>query len=238
MKTAIIIGASSGIGRSLAEILSRDGYRLGIVARRAEALAQVRDELPGPCVIRTVDASQPELAMPIVREFVEELGDVELFVVCAGTGFENPALAWELERDTIALNALGFAAVVNVAATYLEARGSGHLVGVSSLAALRGNGIAPAYSASKAFASNYLQGIRYRFKKAHLPVVVTDVRPGFVDTRMAQGEGLFWVASPERAAQQIARAIRRKKQYVYVTRRWRLIGWLMRVLPDALYARL
>ena len=199
MKSAVIIGASSGIGRALAVILSLDGYRVGIVARRTDLLVQLQAELTGPSVIKTIDVSQPELAMPLLRELIQELGDVELFIVNAGTGHENPALAWEPERNTIAVNVLGFAAMVNVAVAHLEARGSGHLVGISSIAALKGNRVAPAYNASKAFVSNYLQGVRYRFIKLKLPVVVTDVQPGYVDTRMAKGN-LFWVASPETAA--------------------------------------
>ena len=238
MKSAIIIGASSGIGRALAVTLSLDGYRVGVVARRTDLLAQLRAELTGLCVIKTVDVSQPELAMPLLRELIEELRDVELFIVSAGTGFDNAALAWELERETIAVNVLGFAGMVNVAVAHLEARGSGYLVGISSIAALRGNRVAPAYAASKAFVSNYLQSVRYRFNKLKLPIVVTDVQPGFVDTPMAKGDRLFWVASPETAARQIVVAIRGRRKRVYITRRWRLIAWLMQVLPDALYSKL
>lgn len=237
MKSAIIIGASSGIGRALAVTLSLDCYRVGIVARRTDLLAQLRAELTGPCVFKTVDVSQPELAMPLLRELIEELVDVELFIVSAGTGFENAALAWEPERDTITVNVLGFAGMVNVAVAHLETRGSGHLVGISSLAALRGIGAAPAYAASKAFVSTYLQGVRYRFNKSKLPIVVTDVQPGFVDTRMAAGNR-FWIASPQTAARQIVAAIRARKRRVYITRRWRLIAWLLRVVPDALYSKL
>jgi short-subunit dehydrogenase len=237
VKSAIIIGASSGIGRALAVTLSLAGYRVGVVARRTDLLVQLREELAGPCVIRTADVSQPELAMPLVRELIEELRDVELFIVNAGIGFDNAALAWEPERETIAVNVLGFAAMVNVAVAHLESRGSGHLVGISSIAALRGIGAAPAYAASKAFVSNYLQGVRYRFNKLKLPIVVTDVQPGFVDTPMAAGNRL-WIASPQTAARQIVAAIRGRRNQVYVTRRWRLIAWLTKVVPDALYSKL
>jgi short-subunit dehydrogenase len=106
MKSAIIIGASSGIGRALAVALSLDGYRVGVVARRTHLLARLREELAGPYVIKTVDVSRPELAMPLVRELIEELRDVELFIVSAGTGFNNAALAWEPERETITVNVL------------------------------------------------------------------------------------------------------------------------------------
>lgn len=238
MKSAIIIGASSGIGRALAVMLSRDGYRVGVVARRTELLVQLQAELAGPSVIRTVDVSQPELAIPLVREVIDELQDVELFIVNAGTGFNNPALAWEPERETIAVNVLGFTAMVNVAVAHLEARGSGQLVGISSIGALRGNQYAPAYNASKAFVSNYLEGIRYRFDKLRLPIAVTDVQPGFVDTPMAKAPKRFWVASPRKAAEQIVAAIRKRKRQVYITRRWRLIAWLMRLVPDAVYSKL
>lgn len=235
MKNAIIIGASSGIGRSLATMLSLDGYRVGVVARRSGLLTELRDELPpGRCVVKSVDVSNPEEAMSLVRSLIQELGDVDIFVISAGTGFENPALEWALERDTIAVNVLGFAGMINVAAEHFQARRSGHLVAISSLAALRGFGGAPAYAASKSFMSNYLEGVRYRFRKLGLPVVVTDVQPGFVDTRMAGGR--FWMASPDTAARQITAAIRARREHVYVTRRWRLIAWLMRIVPDAVWS--
>ena len=80
MKSAIVIGASSGIGRALAVTLSLEGYRVGAVARRTDLLTSLRAELKGPCVIKTVDVPQPELAMPLLRELIDELGDVELFI--------------------------------------------------------------------------------------------------------------------------------------------------------------
>ena len=106
-----------------------------------------------------------------------------------------------------------------------------------SIAALRGSRVGPAYSASKAFVSNYLEGLRLRAANAGRSIVVTDIKPGFVDTAMAKGEGLFWVASPQEAARQIYRAIQRKAKHAYVTRRWRLFAWLYRALPDFILAR-
>lgn len=238
MKSAIIIGASSGIGRALAVTLSRDGYRLGLVARRGDLLNELKTELATPSVIKVTDVSRPDVAIPLVRELVTELSDVDLFVISAGAGFDNASLDWEPEQTTIGVNVVGFAAMVNVAVSHLEKRRAGHLVGISSLAALRGIGGAPAYAASKAFVSNYLQGIRYRFKKLKLPVVVTEVQPGFVDTRMSNPDHRFWSVSAEVAANQIAEAIRRKKEHVYVTRRWRLVAWVMKAMPDGVYWRL
>ncbi len=86
--------------------------------------------------------------------------------------------------------------------------------------------------------SNYLEGLRNRAAKAGLPIVVTDIQPGFVDTQMAKGERLFWVAPPQKAAWQIYKAIQRNAKHCYITKRWRLIGWLLKVLPASLYAKL
>lgn len=237
-RNAIVVGASSGIGRELAKVLAANGFSVGLVARRLNLLSELAHELPTQAFARAIDVSRPVEAMRLLRELIVEMSDVELFVIGAGTGFLNPELDWERERETIDINVSGFAAIVNVAVEHLQARGSGHIVGISSLAALRGSGAAPAYNASKAFVSNYLQGVRQRFSKLTIPVVVTDVQPGFVDTAMAKGEGLFWVASPQKAAHQIFNAIRERRKQVYVTKRWRVIAWLLRGLPDSLYDRL
>lgn len=203
MKNALVIGASSGIGRELAKVLASNGYNMGLVARRLNVLSELGRELPQPVFIRAIDVSKPVAAMSLLRELIAEMNEVELFVVSAGTGFINRGLDWEREQETIDVNVSGFTAVVNVAVEHLQARGSGHIVGISSLAGLRGNGDAPAYNASKAFMSNYMQGLRHKFSKVNLPIVVTDVQPGLVDTAMAKGDGLFWVAFAETAARQI-----------------------------------
>jgi short-subunit dehydrogenase len=67
---------------------------------------------------------------------------------------------------------------------------------------------------------------------------VTDVRPGYVNTDMAKGEGMFWVAPVEKAAQQIFNAITRKKKIVYITKRWRIIGLLLKIMPYSILRKL
>ena len=237
MKKAIVIGASSGIGKELARVLSANGYSVGLVARREPLLAELARELPTDAFVKRIDISKPDEAMRLLRELIAEMGDVELFVLNAGIGFVNPELDWERERATIDVNVSGFVATANVAVEYLQARGSGHIVSISSIAALRGNRAAPAYNASKAFMSNYMEALRNRFRKLELPIAVTDVQPGFVDTEMAKGEGVFWAAPPEKAAQQIFGAIRKRKDHAYVTRRWRLVAWVMKAAPSWLYHR-
>jgi short-subunit dehydrogenase len=234
---AIVIGASSGIGLELARLLAASGYGVGLVARRGNLLDELARELSSPVWTRTLDLARTDEAMSGLCDLIAEMKDVELFVISAGIGFLNPELKWEPERATIAVNVAGFAAAANVAVEHLRRRGGGHLVGISSLAALRGSPAAPAYAASKAFVSNYLEGLRLMLRREKLPITVTDVQPGFVATRMAQAERLFWVASPAEAARQVFDAIRRRKRHVYVTRRWRLVAWLMKLAPDWLYGR-
>lgn len=238
MKKAIIIGASSGIGRELAKQFSLDGFAVGITGRRHDLLTSLQAELPGPCTIKMMDVRQAIEATRQLEELIEAMGEVDVIVVCAGTGHLNLELEWAKAADTIETNVTGFVATANAAMRYFIQRRQGHLVGITSLAALRGSSDSPAYYASKAFQANYLQGLRKKATKLRLPITVTDVQPGLVDTAMAQGEGLFWVAPPEKAAQQIYRAIQKRKKLVVVTKRWRLIAWLMKKMPDFIYNRI
>ena len=237
MKRAIVIGASSGIGKELAIVLSGNGYAVGLTGRRIDLLEELKSNLPNPAFTKQMDISDYSNAMVLLENLIEEMGGADLIVISAGIGFFNSDLGWEKEKNTIDVNVGGFAAMANVAFRHFVQAGRGHLVGISSIAAIRGSGKTPAYNASKAFVSNYLEGLRINASKANLPILVTDIQPGFVDTPMARGKGLFWVASPQEAARQIHKAIQRMGKHAYVTKRWSLIGCLLRVLPDFLYFR-
>lgn len=231
-RTALIVGASSGIGEALARALARQGWRLGLAARRVERLQALASELrPAACVVGFVDLLQPDEARTAVSALVAELGGVDLFILCSGVGHLNDTLAWEPEHETIAVNALGFAAVANVAVQHFLSRRQGHLVGISSVAGLRGSGQAPAYAASKAFVSTYLDGLRALAQAKGGAFKVTEAAPGFVDTAMMKADRPFWVASPERAAQQILQAVARGARHAYVTRRWAAVAFILRRLP-------
>jgi short-subunit dehydrogenase len=237
MKKAIIVGASSGIGKSLAQTLAGDGYRVGLAARRLPLLLDLQKEIGSQTLVKQIDVSKIPAATLLFSELIQEMDGVDLIIISAGTGFMNPELDWDKENETIAVNVTGFAAIANVAIHYFIKNGGGHLVNISSIAAIRGSGIAPAYNASKAFESNYMHGLRCKIDKSGLPITITDIQPGFVDTAMAQGDGLFWVASPEKAAKQIYQAIKAKKANAYITRRWRLFAWLLKLIPDSIYRR-
>ena len=235
---AIVIGASSGIGRELAILLAGNGYRVAVTARRTGLLEELARQNTGIEYARSMDVSEPEQAAAILRGLLDEMGGVELVVISAGTGFLNPELDWEKERKTIEVDVTGFAAVAGEAMKHFLDEGRGHLVGISSIAALRGGRVTPAYNASKAFESIYLDSLRMKATHERADVTITEIQPGLVDTAMAQGENLFWVAPVEKAARQIMRAIERKKKRARVTKRWRLVAWFYRLTPDRLFARL
>lgn len=234
MKRVIIVGATSGIGRALASRYVAEGWAVGLCGRRTSLLDELRDTL-GPSVrAQPMDVADTEAARRRFFDLASDLGDVDLVIVSAGTGFLDPAFPWKKERETLMTNVAGFAAIAHAAFDLFRRQGFGHLVGISSVAAVRG-GPAPVYNASKAFVSSYLQGLRCRAASEGIPITVTDILPGFVDTAMAKGEGLFWVASPEKAARQIFSALEKRKQVVYVTRRWRMVALLLRLLPEPVY---
>ena len=238
MKKAIIIGASSGIGRQLAKLLDAQGYEVGIAARRLDLLTTLQAELQHTSYLQKMDIANCDAAQQQLHALLDKMRTVDLIVITAGSGQLNPNLDWVTEFATLQTNVLGISAVLNSAYHYFRQRGHGHLVAISSIGALRGDVGNPAYNASKAYLSNYLQGLRKKVAQAKLPIIITDIKPGFVDTAMAQGEGLFWVASADKAARQIMTAINNKRSHAYITRRWRLIAWVMKLLPDALYHRL
>lgn len=238
MKRAIVIGATSGIGRALAERLAAEGYRVGVTGRREALLEELAASRPGSFCYAAADIMDPAAACAALERLAGELGGMDLCVVSAGTGDLNPGLDYALEEPAIRTNVVGWTAAVDWAYGRFEERGGGHLVVITSVGGLRGGGAAPAYNASKAYQINYAEGLRQRVAKSGLPVTITDIRPGLVDTAMAKGEGLFWVQPVAKTVRQILRAVERRRHVAVVTRRWRIAAWLLRHLPESLYLKM
>ncbi len=237
MKKAIIIGATSGIGRALAQILADNNYKIGITGRRKEKLETLRDTSPEKFVVNAYDCTKESNAAKLTA-LTKELGGLDLLILSSGRGDLNETLDFEIENNTNQLNVVAFTEIADWAFNYFKKQATGHLVVISSIAGIRGSRMAPAYNASKAYQINYLEGLRQKAKKLVLEITVTDIRPGFVDTDMAKGEGQFWVAPKEKAAKQIYQFIRHKKDIGYVTKRWWLIAMILKILPNWLYKRM
>ena len=234
----IIIGATSGIGKALFEKYAADGNRIGIVGRRTHLLDELLQEHPDTTVTATADITKQDEIAQAIDTLRTELKDIDLAIVCSGTGDINASLDYDVERPTIDTNVMGWTFVVDMFYHIFEQQGHGHLVAITSAGGLRGEPMAPAYSATKAYQINYMEALRKKAYKAGGNIIVTDVRPGLVDTAMAKGDGLFWVMPIEKVARQICTAIRLRKSKVYVTKRWHLLAVINKNLPFKLYKRM
>jgi short-subunit dehydrogenase len=221
----------------LAYQLSREGWRLGLMARRLDRLEAIRESIGHDTVVQFLDIARDD-ATSTFDAFAGELGGVDLVIISSGTGHLNPKLDTALDIDTVSVNVIGFMNLAQAAMRHFLKRGSGHLVGITSVASLRGNRDGAVYAASKAFQSVYLDGLRELATKSGLSISVTEVQPGFVATAMMKTDRplsplVRWliVASPETAAHQIARAIRRRTKHAYITKRYGLIAFLAKFLP-------
>lgn len=235
---AIIIGASSGIGSALALLMANRGYTVGLMARRGILLEGLKDKYPDRFHISIADVTDHLYLANELNNLVDKMGGLDLLVFSAGVGELNEALDIDLELPAIDVNVKAFNEVMVWAYHYFKQQTVGKIAVISSIAGLRGNAIAPAYNASKAYQINYLEGLRQKARKQKLQLVITDVRPGFVDTAMAKGGKKFWVASSEKAAIQILHAINTKRSVIYVSKRWKIIAWLLKLLPRFLYERM
>ncbi|HTR29812.1 MAG TPA: SDR family NAD(P)-dependent oxidoreductase [Puia sp.] len=237
MQKILIIGASSGIGRELARLYAAAGNVVGATGRRQELLESLYREFPRHVHIAGFDAVAPDAAQHLVR-LVEGMGGLDVLIFSAGWGDLADTLDWQIDKPTVDINVNAFLAAVHFGWDFFIRQGSGHLVTVSSIAGIRGNRHSPAYSAAKAFQSIFFEGLYIKVRKMKIPLHVTDIRPGYVDTKMSKGPVAFWVAPPDKAARQIARAIGKKRRVAYITRRWRLVALLFRWLPGWVYYRI
>lgn len=238
IKRVVVIGATSGIGKGLAIKYAENGYVVGITGRREDRLKEIAIRSPKSYIYRVCDVTKPAECIPQIEELVKELGGVDIVIITAGAGELNPHLEYKLEEPSILTNVVGFTSIVDWAMNRFESQKQGHLISISSVGGIRGSAGAPAYSASKAYQMNYLEGMHQKATKLKLPIYVTDIRPGFVDTAMAKGDGIFWVAPIEKATTQIYNAIQRKKRVAYISKRWRYIAFVLRILPPFIYSKM
>lgn len=234
MKKAIVIGASSGIGRGLARVLAENDYKVAITGRRIHLLEELAAEKPDAYLIRALDVTIIQEIETALEEIVKEMGGLDLLVIGSAVIKYNVDLDFTIEKLTIDTNIRGFTCIADWGFNFFRRQGYGQLMGISSVAGFRGWRNNPSYNASKSYQINYLEGLRSLANHIKLPIVVTDVRPGYVETAMKGKSFVFWVSSVEKAAYQIFKAIKKKRKVVYVSGRWRIGAYLYRKLPNLL----
>jgi len=247
IRTALVTGASSGIGDALCRLLARHGIHVALVARRASALQVVADAIAsegGRALVMPADVSDPIAVGDAVRRTERELGSLDLVVANAGVAITrwSGKLTWDDCAQQIGVNVVGATATLVAAIPGMIERGRGHLVGVSSLAAYRGLPKLAVYSASKAYLSALLESLRVDLASKN--ITVGDVRPGYVRTAMnANTKGKMPMSvDADRAAAEIFDAIVAKKAFhafpLPVASAMRSVSWLPNAIYDKVAGRL
>lgn len=228
--SSAIIGSSTGIGRALVKVHREHGIECITFSRKPELLEGF--------TALYLDLTDEQQAVGALEKAFSQYPEIETIFLVSGTGEVETNPNYDTAKSTVALNCNGFTLAAYNAAKHLEKRGSGILVAVTSVAAIRGGSQSLSYNASKAYQSSLLEGLRCRFAHSKKPITITEVRAGFVDTAMMKTENPFWVASADQAARAIFSASRSRKELVYVLGRWRIIGWLLNILPISLHKRI
>ncbi len=239
---AIVVGASSGIGEAIARRLAALGTRVALVARREAELSRVAGEIAkagGKAEVFVHDVADFDATSALFDRIVATLGGLDLLVYAAGVmpAVEESEWAFTKDRQMIEVNLLGAMAWCNPAGARFEAARGGTIVGISSIAGERGRRGAPAYGASKAGLTSYLESLRNRLGR--YGVSVTTVKPGFVDTAMTKGKpGLFWLVSPDRVAARALGWAGRGCTGGFVPARWGLVAFILKLIPSFVFRRL
>ena len=237
MKKAIVIGTSTGIGKALAYELHAQKYAVGLTGRNLDAMLSIQRELGENVWVEVLDVRNPETAMHSLGRLIERMGGLDIIFLNAGILPLNPNMDWKTEQEGSVVNVIGFQAMANVACHFFDKQGHGHIVGISSIAGLRGTGRSPAYSASKAFVSIYLEGLRQRY--IGTKIKITDIRPGLINTPMTERfKRGFLGVSAEHCARDILSAATQKKNVAYVPMRWWWVAQVIKIIPGWIYHRL
>lgn len=240
MKNVVITGATSGIGRELAIQFSQKGYSVGLIGRRKNRLEELKNRIGDLAYFRTLDVTDLETAENVYADLIEEMGGMDIMILNAGVGRDSRKLNWPSDKQTIDVNITAFSHGMNIAFQFfIDNKQSGQIVGMSSIASTLASGRSAAYTASKHFISNYMTGFRQKANRMNIDIAITDIKPGFVESEMTKNnKGMFWVATTEKAVAQMVRAIEARKSHIYITKRWRLMAWVAKLIPQFVWDRL
>ncbi len=222
----LIIGATSGIGYRLWQHYSALENKVVVMGRRKDVLDAMVQKAPSNTVGVQCDIADIASFNAGFCQVIERFKALDLVVVCAGIGDLNPDLDVNTELAVVKVNVDGWTNCVNAAYHHFATQKCGHLVTITSVGGLQPTPVAPSYSASKAFQISYTKSLQKKVKGSQ--IVVTEIRPGLVDTRMAKGDGLFWVMPLEKVTKSIIKTIEKKRSQAIITGRWRIINFLLK----------
>lgn len=231
-KKIAVIGATSGIGKALVQDLHSRGHTLGATGRRTERLNTLKKQLGERIHTTYMDVTDLTHSIDQIEQLIQKMGGLDIIILSAGVSHYQESSGRVSDLHVIDVNIRGFTNLAAYSFDFFKKQGHGQIVGISSIASLFGYGRSAPYNASKAFVNTYLQGYRQKANLSDADISVTTIMPGFVESEMIEGKsGLFWIADTGKAARQMSRAIQKEKNEVYITKRWRLVAWLLKLIP-------
>lgn len=237
MRRILILGASSGIGKYLANAYINNGDIVGIAARRNEELEKIKAQSPERVFSKEIDVSKED-SKDKLHELVVDMGGMDVFIYCSGYGKVNPSFDFKIEKNTIDVNINGFILLVNYAYKYFQEKGKGQIVNISSVAATRDLGESASYCSSKKFQLMYFNSLRKMARNDKIKLAVTNIQPGFIKTDFLERQNYPLVVSLEKGGRLIFRAIEKKKTRAYIPGFWRLIAFIWLCIPNIIWKRM
>jgi NADP-dependent 3-hydroxy acid dehydrogenase YdfG len=234
---AIVVGASSGMGREIARQLAEDGCRVAALARRLDRLRELQADTKGEILPFCHHVECPEDVPRLLAEITRDLGGLDLFVYAAGVmpPVEPDEYHFTKDYQTVQVNILGAIAWINSVAERMQATKHGSMVAIGSVAGDRGRMKQPVYNASKAFLHTYMEAIRNRV--ARYGVKVCTVKPGPTETEMTAHLHLKGAMPAPVAAAKIIRLSRRTGEF-YLSWKHAVAFWIIRHIPSWIFRRL
>lgn len=234
----IITGASSGIGRALALEYARRGATLGLIARRRELLDRLAASVPVRSYVYAADVREANALTRAARDFVSHAGCPDIVIANAGISAGTLTDAAEDNRvfeEILATNITGMMLTFQPFLEEMKVRRTGTLVGIASIAGFRGLPGASGYSASKAAAISYLEGLRVELRGSGISVVT--ICPGYIATPMTAKNpyAMPFLMKADVAAKKMADAIEAKRRFCVIPWQMAMVGSILRRLPRPLY---
>lgn len=236
-----ITGASSGLGQALARHYAAQGHVLGLVARRSERLQNLARELSGFVHLYSADVRDRAALHGAARDFMSKAGSIDIVIANAGVSAGTLTECtddFEVFKDIFDINVLAMVSTFEPFLPALIKQGHGTLVGIASVAGVRGLPGAGAYSASKSAVTTYCESLRLELKPKGIDVVT--IAPGYVKSEMTARNpyGMPFLLEADEFARRAARAIDAKRRYAVIPWQMAIVARIMRVLPAWLYDRL